>query len=577
MKNPRETWGFKLGVSSMLTWGAAIVLLINALAFTAISIYHINVEKSRDTAAIVYLSLERSAYQFLQRLETYPQADTGLAGDSGRLSKFPDFILRQEKPGSWQWSHGVMPVLSTEDNQALDELLLDSQRGDLRFAVWRFAGHNYLVRILQQADPRPPELKNLEGMTLALLWDFSNSHTAALAQNASQDSLLYLLNRSGQLIWSSHPSIDQQNVRQRPLMAKFKQLDSDRLQVELKDGKNSVYGAFHEVPQSNLILFAESPREYVNQVVRKSFFYLMFAGLFILVFALILLQWPLRLFEKPLRDVTKKLSTVAQGNFSLVDGKPLVAELQELTVAANTIIRKLYYCESDRHQLKLKGKDGEAAAAKSETLPHLLKPVFAPTFTARLSQNLSNRAWQAYCWDYTQNRFILVQGSFQEIAGSSMNLSSLLATIFHLEGAEGTIFDRSSFLRKVQDTLNYFCGEGWELKMSLAEYFWESRTLTLSRAGHEGLYLVNQGEQDASLDRLQLASQSLKSQSNASWLSENLELSPGTTLMMADPALEESVLSTIAQHVATGHAEAEESSSLEMSDSHSYWAVLHVK
>lgn len=157
----------------------------------------------------------------------------------------------------------------------------------------------------------------------------------------SENTVVYVANRSGKLIYNNSEVVTPANLMTRPLVQSFIKVPFKQGQAEFDLEKESFYGFYQEISKTNLILFAEKSKRTalfgiyatINKVGKIS--------LFALVLTLLLLQIPLWFAIRPIRILTDVAMRLSKGDFNVVIPKVGFGELGVLTTTFATMAENL--------------------------------------------------------------------------------------------------------------------------------------------------------------------------------------------------------------------------------------------
>jgi serine phosphatase RsbU (regulator of sigma subunit) len=147
----------------------------------------------------------------------------------------------------------------------------------------------------------------------------------------SENTVVYVANRSGKLVYNNSDAVTPANLMTRPLVQSFIKVPFKQGQAEFDLEKESFYGFYQEISKTNLILFAEKSKRTalfgiyatINKVGKIS--------VAALVLTLLLLQIPLWFAMRPIRILTDVATRLSKGDFNVAIPKVGFGELGVLT------------------------------------------------------------------------------------------------------------------------------------------------------------------------------------------------------------------------------------------------------
>ncbi len=147
----------------------------------------------------------------------------------------------------------------------------------------------------------------------------------------SENTVVYVANRSGKLVYNNSDVVTPANLMTRPLVQSFIKVPFKQGQAEFDLEKESFYGFYQEISKTNLILFAEKSKRTalfgiyatINKVGKIS--------VAALVLTLLLLQIPLWFAMRPIRILTDVATRLSKGDFNVAIPKVGFGELGVLT------------------------------------------------------------------------------------------------------------------------------------------------------------------------------------------------------------------------------------------------------
>ena len=154
---------------------------------------------------------------------------------------------------------------------------------------------------------------------------------AMFPMDKTLDTVVYVTNRAGKLIYTNNMDVTPENLLSRPLVLAFIKQPFRQGQSEFEYGHDSLYGFFQEIPRSNLILFAEKTKSRAMKNVFATIRKVAKASGFALFASIALLQIPLWLTISPIKSLTNMAQRLAQGDFSVTTQRHGFGEIAVLS------------------------------------------------------------------------------------------------------------------------------------------------------------------------------------------------------------------------------------------------------
>ena len=154
---------------------------------------------------------------------------------------------------------------------------------------------------------------------MLLLWRINIGTWFVSANKALDQTNVYVVTKEGRLLYSNNPDITTVSYVNRPLVQKFIEIPFRQGQLEFSDHetKDASYGFFYGIPDTNMVIFAETSRSNALGQVRTIMIRFIFVVLIVLIVSLVLLQLPLSSVTAPMHDLLKLVTEVSRGNFIL--------------------------------------------------------------------------------------------------------------------------------------------------------------------------------------------------------------------------------------------------------------------
>ena len=483
--------------------------------------------KLRDVWAILFLELERRAGDLSQQLTQNTTATGGTPT-----------VVDVDKSGGFHLLSGpALPATNLKDFgiERFEDLtswnLLVNVRGDTKSDGAKAALPTYAGKVSAG-----------KGKRRLTLTPFRNRVRLANAGNVAKSSSIYVISRQSRLIYANTSDITEKNVLERLLVQKFISLPAWQGQMDLVDAEgNRFYGFFHEVPGTNLTVFAETSKSAVTSAVTAATRRLIITLLVTMASAIFLLQVPLFFLLRPVSNLVRVAKAVAGGDF---DAKPerygfgevrsLAEAFSEMTGALkrrDDTITKLMREQVDK--LRLENEIALARSIQDSLLP--IEPLAAASgldVSARY-QPAGEVAgdWYGYFHDEKRNASIVAIVDISGHGAGASMFTAITASIFEdfRINFTATGEPRNFFINLNRNLRRYGRGK-WSATAQLVVYYKGESILEVLNAGHPPTILsalpkdlaeVASGKPDAAAPGFAALS---KTASNLLGLSEELTL-----------------------------------------------------
>jgi serine phosphatase RsbU (regulator of sigma subunit) len=448
--------------------------------------------KLRDVWAIYYLEMEQFAHDLAAALlpKLTPQ---DMAEDGEALIAVPEVrwtaASLYELTSETGLKHAAGPDLGVDDLAAFAV----KRQGDL--ASW-----NLLVRGEQRyaailLAPRAADEGGGAVRRLAIL-PFGKRIGPEAAKAARDKSLIYIATRQAHLVFSNSPEVTGENFQERALVQKFIETPIWKGQIALPtDEHHDIFGFFVDVPQTNLVIFAETSQEVVTRaVVAETRRLLIIVTIGVLVVATALFLVLTRLLDA-IGKVAKTATVVATGNFDVAVEELGFGETLVLTSSFAKMIAGLKHRDSLIAKLTIEqiekvrlAKELEVAKGIQE---NLLSDAIIPA-SAEVSVRCFYRPAGECAGDWF-GYFSLEDGSATLVfivdvsghgAGSSM-FTAIAAAIFEeFRVTYKADIDPTVLFHRFHHQLARYGRQAWHASCQLVIFQRGKPTLTIINAGH---------------------------------------------------------------------------------------------
>ncbi|MCX6127234.1 MAG: HAMP domain-containing protein, partial [Proteobacteria bacterium] len=273
----------------------------------------------RDAWTILFLDLEVQSANLTEQI----LAQAELTQVSQPVAAFQ--IVDQLKI---KWKNGRWNYIDNLGQFGLDDgVLVDS---NIKHLVTEIAGEVLLVS------------KERIGSGIELhVRPIPSSDWGKIFKRSEEDTLIYIANRSGRLLFSNSNYVSPDQVAIRPLVTAFIKAPFRQGQLEFQVAGESFYGFHHEIGQTNMVLFAEKSKRKVLQSVYGVAKRVGKYSIMVLIVAILLLQIPLSFVTRPIRELADMAAALSEGDFSVRELKPGLGELGVLTSSFSSMAIRL--------------------------------------------------------------------------------------------------------------------------------------------------------------------------------------------------------------------------------------------
>ena len=319
--NNKVRYGFRPGIRLILS-AICLVGILGAASFSVFesmrTLYESNL---RDAWTILFLDMETQSQRVSQKMTALQRRVT---------ARPPVAIFTVLNTKNVAWVSGKYQNIKNFDSLGVDfSVLADGTN---------FTGVMSDINgdvVLVVSDPVEDKISTIK------LYAVNASDIRGMFSLKSENTIVYVANRSGKLIYNNSEQVTPVNLMTRPLVQSFIKVPFKQGQAEFVVEKESFYGFYQEVAKTNLILFAEKSKRTalfpiyaaINKVVKIS-------GLSLAV-TLLLLQIPLWFATRPIRILTDVATSLSKGDFNVKIPKVGFGELGVLTSTFATMTENL--------------------------------------------------------------------------------------------------------------------------------------------------------------------------------------------------------------------------------------------
>lgn len=313
---------------------------------------------------------------------------------------------------------------------------------------------------------------------------------------AVSQSFVYIATRQGRLVYSNSSQIDAKNFQARPLVQKFITLPVSQGQLELtgSDGKE-LYGFFMEIPNTNLVILAETRKDVVLQQVTASTRQLVYIVLAIVGGISLLLFVSMTLLLRPVGRVAGLALKVATGDFDVKVLPSSLGEIRTLTQAFAKMIAGLKdrdarineLMRDQETRLRLENELAIAKTIQENLLPATAMPPDCGIAIRSIYTPATEVAgdWYGFFYDpAAQATVVAVVDISGHGVGSSMFTAIVAAMFEEFRESFPTRPALSDFFDRINRQLRRFGRDAWHATALGAIFKKGSGQIELTCAGH---------------------------------------------------------------------------------------------
>jgi len=312
------------------------IFVVTTLALTAILLTRnlLYREKVTNAPALLFVELETRANHWVDFLQSYTKA-------AGEAERRPAGVFAVSLSGFRRVS-GAFPELLTPKDFNLDGPELPQA-----WNVLQLNGQDYLARI----DSIQRQL---------VLWKVDLSPWFGDIAQRFAGTDFYAVTTEGRLVFSNSSSIYASNFRERPLVQRSIANPLTQGEAEIDGKKGRVFGFFYQLPHTNVLVFAETPRSVLITEARRVAHPFTLLMVLLIVGAAVTIWFPLSQHTHRIRVLTKEAREMAQGRFDVGKHKNVATgELHALVESFHEIGNRL--AQKEDEIARLTAKRSEAA------------------------------------------------------------------------------------------------------------------------------------------------------------------------------------------------------------------------
>lgn len=308
----------RLKFSNVINVLLVLGILISGLTIGTVAFNYLEEEKTADSWSILYLELERLSLKWTEKIQT---------SDNNTAYRF---VIRED---------GSFTALSGGDlkDLTLKELGMNAKDfntySQFKASLWTIDGEAYRGEIYKKGKHKVVELYPIDTDNIFIeidhvLNDFSH---------------FYVINRSGQLVYTGSDDISQYNYLERDLVQNFVKQSLSTTFNRYVDSYSAIekFGFFQEVPFTNLTLFIEIPVDSILGLIRelKIYFYTFLSAIILIV--VLGVQIPLSKMNRVLSSLIRGSNDIANEDYNVKISRSSIFEFSKLALAFEEMARRL--------------------------------------------------------------------------------------------------------------------------------------------------------------------------------------------------------------------------------------------
>lgn len=436
--------------------------------YAALKILYEN--KLRDTWAILFLNLEHMGMTIQIKLRDCCEPHMKSTHSGSFVGRYQ---MSAKRHGSLSRVEGSLPEkISWYELGLVDPPLANS------WTAARYGDQALMLFIRDQS---------------VYFWTHDPGQWLAGKKVGSLQTKIYVVTRSGSLVYSNSPDINQTNFKQRNLIASFIKKRTTNGQSEIQDN-DRIYGFFYEIPKTNLIIFAETSKDRALTVVwdLARTFGLILTG--ILMLSAILVGFPISRLLRPIKELSLIAQQVGKGDFTTLPQSKGYGELGPLVASFGTMNanllkrdRQIHQLMEDRlHNLRMAH---ELAIAKNLQDTFIKPPRPIPAhFGAQLAVSYKAAEECAGDWyachvdEKTQDITLAIADVSGHGVGSSM-FTAIIAALYD-ERTETFVQNPRELMEAVHYRIRHLAGNHMHATFQVVTWHRADETLHITNAGH---------------------------------------------------------------------------------------------
>lgn len=326
------------------------------------------------------------------------------------------------------------------------------------------------------------------------IWNANPSTWLESKKSSNQTTKVYAITKSGLLIFSNSDEINQTTLLDRRLVASFINKRITNGQIEITE-KEDFYGFFQEIPNTNIIIFAETSKSRALSIVWIIIQKYSFVLIGILAFSTILVGALTAKILTPISELATLAKAIGQGDLSKIPKQRGVGELGPLIESFRIMISNLnqrdraisQLMEDRLHKLRM---SHELAIAKN------LQDTFINSFVDGLPLHLNASLfskyeaaeecagdWYASHLDHEHNCLTIAIADVSGHGVSSAMFTAIIAALYD-ERINGVSQNHLDLFEAIHLRLRHLAPDRMHATFQIVTWFPDEKLLKITNAGH---------------------------------------------------------------------------------------------
>lgn len=475
---------------------AGFLVATAALGYMALSILSEN--KRRDFWAMIFMTAEIRGSQISRAL----QQAAGM--NDPEIRSRPAAVLKAMPDGTFLvvWGAG------SGDRLQPAELKLQGTSMRARYSLLSWKGRNFVAQAGEQRT-----LVDLMGSSADMnaeyqfLWPVNLLRLFGAEASASGPGVFYAVTTEGNLLVSTSRDITAANFAARRLVQRFAGNKFRQGQLEYVDpAGREMLGVFFEVPDSNIVLFSETPKDRALAPVYQLRRRYAVLSLLTMILTVLVVLYALRPVVNPMADLVRVAAGISSGDFSVRPALKGIGETEILNMAFLNMAKDLEARDLAINMLheQQKGKirlEAELAVAKSIQDNFMPRDAIAPESHVLISTAYSPAAeaagdWYSYAYDHETGESVVAIADVSGHGAGSAMFTAIIAGMFeyHRRISVGKSFPVEDFFRGCNHLILTLGRTKWHATMQLALWTRGQEEIVFWNAGHPPAIVTHAGE-----------------------------------------------------------------------------------
>lgn len=483
MKKPKANWRSKISLTAYLSGIGAFALIVGVISISISSYKILENSKFEDTWAISYIEMENQTRKIYDKLAKFERkisfSSKGLNQVQYNIKPDAKYFIDIDRTVKVEFGQKL-----TARNINLTDFNLLKSADDI--FLTNIQGQVFLVKKDEFLKKKPFNL---------YFWKIDPAKELEVSQFEKNDSIVYITNFQGQVMYSNRMEINSNSVMQRNLVHKFVKSSLVKGQIEFRDGGESFSGFYAIVANSNLVLFSEMSNKIILEKIRNVSKIYVLISIIIVILTVFLLFLTLRKITVPIRELMNNIILVSTGEFNKIS--PIKNSFGELNYLSEAFMKMVFgLINRDRAISKLQEEEKEKIRLEkdmmiAQEIQLNLLPQESQERDGFIKFNYRYHAatevagdWVGHFYDEkNQDTVIVIADVSGHGAGSSM-FTAMTAAIFEQVRISAEKFDAFRFITELHHTVKTIGKNKWHITLQLFHYEKTSNKCKVYNAGH---------------------------------------------------------------------------------------------